>query len=117
MTQINFGKKKQREATPSVCFSFIHKVDNFYIMICIFIEIRITLKKMVNIIVSIITRKSINFKLGDERSSMPTKSLYRILTVVVVVWGIVSTVDSQEESKRLAMQIDFLKQKLISNCR
>ena len=38
---------------------------------------------------------------------MPTKSLYRILTVVVVVWGIVSTVDSQEESERLAYANQF----------
>src|SRR3954462_1282602 len=33
---------------------------------------------------------------------MPTKSFFRILTVVVVVWGIVSAVGPQGENERLA---------------
>ena len=38
---------------------------------------------------------------------MPTKSFYRILTVVVVVWGIVSAVGLQEENERLAYANQF----------
>ena len=38
---------------------------------------------------------------------MPTKSFFRILTVVVVVWGIVSAVGPQGENKRLAYANQF----------
>ena len=38
---------------------------------------------------------------------MPTKSFYRILTVVVVVWGIVSAVGLQGENERLAYANQF----------
>ena len=38
---------------------------------------------------------------------MLTKSFFRILTVVVVVWGIVSAVDAQGENKGLAYANQF----------
>lgn len=41
---------------------------------------------------------------------MPTKSFYRVFTVVVVVWGIVSAVDLQRESKGLAYANEFPKE-------